>query len=131
MIVGQKKRKLGFLGLSFKAGTDDLRNSPAVAVIESLLGKGYDISIYDKNVRISHLTGTNKEYIDTHIPHLSRLMANDIAEIMDGSEVIIINTKEKEYAEALADYQGNAKIIDLVRIEKAAKNKAIYQGINW
>lgn len=131
MIMSQKKRKLGFLGLSFKAGTDDLRNSPAVTVIEALLGKGYDICIYDKNVRISHLTGTNKEYIDTHIPHLSKLMAGDISEVMDNSDVIIINTKEKEYAEALAEYKGDAKIIDLVRIEKAAKNKAIYQGINW
>ena len=131
MIVSQKRRKLGFLGLSFKAGTDDLRNSPAVTVIEALLGKGYDICIYDRNVRLSHLTGTNKEYIDTHIPHLSRLMANDISEVMDHSEVIVVNTKEKEYAEAIAGYEGNAKVIDLVRIDKVARSKAVYQGINW
>jgi GDP-mannose 6-dehydrogenase len=131
MIVSQKRRKLGFLGLSFKAGTDDLRNSPAVTVIEALLGKGYEICIYDRNVRVSHLTGTNKEYIDTHIPHLSRLMANDISEIMEHSEVIVVNTKEKEYAEAIATYEGKAKVIDLVRIDKTARSKAVYQGINW
>ncbi len=131
MIVSHKRRKLGFLGLSFKAGTDDLRNSPAVTVIEALLGKGYDIRIYDRNVRLSHLTGTNKEYIDTHIPHLSRLMANDISEVLEDSEVIVVNTKEKEYAEAIAGYEGNAKVIDLVRIDKIARSKAVYQGINW
>ncbi|HVG40533.1 MAG TPA: nucleotide sugar dehydrogenase, partial [Chitinophagaceae bacterium] len=83
------KKKLAFLGLSFKAGTDDLRNSPAVVVVETLLGKGYDICIYDKNVHISKLTGTNKEYIDRHIPHLSKLMVNHLDELIDNSDVIV------------------------------------------
>ncbi|MDB5287247.1 MAG: GDP-mannose dehydrogenase [Mucilaginibacter sp.] len=131
LIVSQKKQKLGFLGLSFKAGTDDLRNSPAVVVIETLLGKGYDISIYDKNVQVSRLTGTNKEYIDAHIPHLSKLMVNDIHEIMDKYEVIVVNNNEKEYADTLATWIGTATIIDLVRIDERVRQKPVYKGINW
>ncbi len=131
IIIEQKKKKLGFLGLSFKAGTDDLRNSPAVTVIESLLGKGYEVCIYDKNVQVSHLTGTNKEYIDAHIPHLSKLMVTDIDEILNKSEVIIINNKEREYADIFTNWSGHAKIIDMVRIESILTKIATYQGINW
>lgn len=131
LIIRQKKRKLGFLGLSFKAGTDDLRNSPAVSVIESLLGKGYEVSIYDRNVQVSRLTGTNKEYIDTHIPHLSKLMVDNIEDVLDQSEVIIINTKEEEYSARLAVWAGDAKIIDMVRLDEKVRNKAGYIGINW
>lgn len=131
MIIEQKKRKLGFLGLSFKAGTDDLRNSPAVTVVESLIGKGYEVCIYDKNVQLSHLTGTNKEYIDAHIPHLSKLMVHNIQEVLDNSEVIVVNNKEKEYADVLSNWGGNAKIIDMVRIDSLLHNKETYKGINW
>jgi GDP-mannose 6-dehydrogenase len=131
LIVGQKKRKLGFLGLSFKAGTDDLRNSPAVTVIESLIGKGYEVCIYDKNVQISRLTGTNKEYIDAHIPHLSKLMTDDLQELLSDSEVIIINNKEKEYLEAFSNWNGDAAIIDMVRMDNNIRNHSGYNGINW
>ncbi len=131
LIIKQKKRKLGFLGLSFKAGTDDLRNSPAVTVIETIIGKGYEVCIYDKNVQLSRLTGTNKEYIDTHIPHLSRLMTNNLQEVLDNAEVIIINNKEKEYSEVFANWNGNARIIDMVRLDGQIRNNPGYQGINW
>lgn len=131
LIISQKKQRLGFLGLSFKAGTDDLRNSPAVTVIETLLGKGYDIGIYDRNVQVSRLTGTNKEYIDAHIPHLSKLLAPELSDILDNYDVIIINTKEKEYAEALANWKGNAVIIDFVNMDSRVKAHSNYKGINW
>ena len=133
MIVNQKKRKLGFLGLSFKAGTDDLRNSPAVAVIEILLGKGYEITIYDKNVHLSKLTGTNKEYIDAHIPHLSKLMVSEIDELLKDSEVVIVNNKEKEYAELLGGWENenDKPIIDMVRLDETVRKKPGYIGINW
>jgi GDP-mannose 6-dehydrogenase len=123
-------KKLGFLGLSFKAGTDDLRNSPAVALIELLLGKGCDITIYDKNVNVSLLTGTNKEFIDKKIPHLSSLLVNSPKEVIDNCDVIIINTKEKEFL----DYVKQAKdkiIIDLVRLDESILGQSNYFGINW
>jgi GDP-mannose 6-dehydrogenase len=131
IIIKQKKRKLGFLGLSFKAGTDDLRNSPAVSVIETLIGKGYEVCIYDRNVQLSRLTGTNKEYIDMHIPHLSKLMVDSIDDILNNSEVIVINNKEDEYSDILLGWDGEAKIIDMVRLQESIRNKAGYIGINW
>ena len=126
-----KKRKLGFLGLSFKAGTDDLRNSPAVALIETLLGKGYEIAIYDQNVHLSNLTGTNKEYIDTHIPHLSKLMKSQISDLMRDSEIIIVNNKEKEYIDILTNVEWEHPIIDMVRLPREIREKKNYKGINW
>lgn len=131
VIQQTKKRKLGFLGLSFKAGTDDLRNSPAVTLIETLLGKGYEIAIYDKNVHLSNLTGTNKEYIDTHIPHLSKLMKSQISEVMRESELIIVNNKEKEYVDVLMNVEWEHPVIDMVRLPEDIRKKKNYKGINW
>jgi GDP-mannose 6-dehydrogenase len=125
-----KNKKLGFLGLSFKAGTDDLRNSPAVTVIESMLGKGFSISIYDKNVSISDLTGTNKEYINEHIPHLTKLMLDDIQQLISDSDVIIVSTKEKEFIHVLQTIN-EKQIVDLVHLGDEIKAKPNYYGINW
>lgn len=131
MIQASGKRKLGFLGLSFKAGTDDLRNSPAVALIETLLGKGYEIAIYDKNVHLSNLTGTNKEYINTHIPHLSCLMKPTIKELFENSDLIIVNNKEQEYTDTLMNTETEHPVIDMVRLPEIVRQKKNYQGINW
>jgi GDP-mannose 6-dehydrogenase len=125
------KRKLGFLGLSFKHGTDDLRNSPAVTVIETLLGKGYEIKIYDKNINLSKLTGTNKEYIDKHIPHLSKLMVNYLEEMVEEAEVLVINNREKEYLDILSETESGAYVIDMVRVPEPVRKRKNYIGINW
>jgi len=123
-------KKLGFLGLSFKAGTDDLRNSPAVQVIETLLGKGCSIKIYDKNINISRLTGTNREFIDKKIPHLSSLMVDSINDIILSSEVIIVNTKEEEFKTLLLKIEDQL-IIDFVRLDERFLEKENYIGLNW
>ncbi|MGF1585941.1 MAG: nucleotide sugar dehydrogenase [Bacteroidales bacterium] len=123
-------KTLGFLGLSFKAGTDDLRNSPAVAVIETLLGKGCDIMIYDQNINLSMLTGTNKEFIDSRIPHLSALLRTDINEVVNESDVIIINNKEPEFNNAVMAAEDKV-IIDFVRINGEILSNGNYIGINW
>jgi len=123
-------KKLGFLGLSFKDGTDDLRNTPAVAVIESLVGKGCDISIYDKNINLSLLTGTNKEFIESRIPHLSSLMIDDLQKIIHNCDVIIVNTKEKEFIPYLSNADDKI-IIDMVRLDENLLHKSNYIGINW
>ncbi|WP_319480772.1 UDP-glucose/GDP-mannose dehydrogenase family protein [uncultured Draconibacterium sp.] len=130
LILNHWNKKLGFLGLSFKAGTDDLRNSPAVAVIERLIGKGCEISIYDKNINLSLLTGTNKEFIDEKIPHLSSFLVNSTQEIIDNCDVIIVNNKEKEFTDILKNV--NSKIIiDMVRLDESLISKQNYTGINW
>ena len=123
-------KKLGFLGLSFKAGTDDLRNSPAVRVVEALLGKGANINIYDKNINTTMLTGTNRDYIDARIPHLSKLLVSDLKTLVQDSEVLIINTKEEEF-KALASEFSDKIIIDFVRLDESLLNNENYIGINW
>ena len=123
-------KKLGFLGLSFKEGTDDLRNSPAVSIIESLIGKGCDICIFDRNINISLLTGTNKEYIDSKIPHLSSLMVESPKKVIDQAEVIIVNTKEKEFISLLQE-SSDKTIIDMVRLDESLLSNPNYIGINW
>lgn len=123
-------KKLGFLGLSFKEGTDDLRNSPAVRVIEALIGQGKDIAIYDKNINLSILTGTNKDYIYSRIPHLSKLLEPNLDTLIDESEVLIICTKEKEFKDKLISLENKA-IIDFVRLSEDLIEKENYVGINW
>jgi GDP-mannose 6-dehydrogenase len=123
-------KKLGFLGLSFKAGTDDLRNSPAVSVIESLLGKGCHIKIYDKNVNLATLTGANKEFIEARIPHLRKLMIDDPEKLIAESEVIIINTKDQDFEYLVKDITDKI-IIDFVRIDESMLSKSNYIGGNW
>ncbi len=123
-------KKLGFLGLSFKAGTDDLRNSPGVTVIESLLGKGCDIKIYDKNINLAMLTGTNKDYINSRIPHLATLLTDDPVRLINDCDVIIINTKEPEFSGYLENLK-NKVIIDFVRVDEHLILNDNYFGINW
>jgi GDP-mannose 6-dehydrogenase len=130
LIYKHWNKKLGFLGLSFKAGTDDLRNSPAVAVIEALLGKGCDLGVYDKNINVSLLTGTNKEFINAKIPHLSNLLVQDAKNLVAASEVIIVNTKEKEFSNLLKE-SSDKIIIDFVNLNEDIKKFPNYIGINW
>lgn len=130
MIFKYWNKKLGFLGLSFKAGTDDLRNSPAVNVIETLLGKGCEMAIYDKNINLAMLTGTNKEYINSRIPHLATLLTDDPNQLVENSDVIIVNTREPEFISLVSDIEDKI-IIDFVRLDERLLSKNNYFGINW
>lgn len=123
-------KKLGFLGLSFKEGTDDLRNSPGVRVIEAMLGKGAKIQIYDRNISLTMLTGTNKDYIEKRIPHLSQLLIPDLKDLIENVDVIIINTKEPEFYDHISTIEDKI-IIDFVRLNEALLTKKNYTGINW
>jgi GDP-mannose 6-dehydrogenase len=126
------KKRVGLLGFSFKAGTDDLRESPIVILAEALLGKGYDLRIYDRNVSIARLVGANKEYINTQIPHLSSLLCETIDEVLDHSEVIVVGNAAPEFADALKRTRADQTIVDLVRVKTAREDiPADYQGICW
>lgn len=129
-LVSLGKKRIGFLGISFKEGTDDLRNSPALTVIETLLGKGFSICIYDKNVRLAQLTGTNKQFIDERIPHLANYLTDDLESVIEGSDIIVITTKEKIFIEKLK-YVEEKHLVDLVRLDDSLLNKSNYFGINW
>ena len=122
-------KNVGILGLSFKEGTDDLRYSPIVEVAEHLLGKGYHLKIYDKNVKTSSLTGTNKDYIDSHIPHLAELISDDLDKVLNDAELVIITHKLPELEGIISKFP-NKKFIDLVRLIDN-KTQGNYEGICW
>ncbi|UCH14220.1 MAG: GDP-mannose dehydrogenase, partial [Bacteroidales bacterium] len=96
----------------------------------TLLGKGHNIKIYDKNVQISRLTGTNKEYIDKHIPHLAKLMINNPEKLISNSDVIVVTNSEKEFSQLL-NKTNDKLIVDLVRMPEIIRIKSNYYGINW
>jgi GDP-mannose 6-dehydrogenase len=131
LIVDQGKRKVGILGFSFKADTDDLRESPLVEVIESLIGKGYDLRLYDKNVRMASITGSNRDYILNHIPHISRLMVESIAELLTHAEVIVVGNSSAEFKDILSKVRPGQMVIDLVRISVGRTEAGRYEGICW
>lgn len=130
-IIESKGRKtVGILGLSFKAGTDDLRNSPIVDVAQALYGKGYDIRIYDKNVRVSQLTGTNADFISAKLPHLHEIITDDLDAVCSACDVLVVTNKEKEFACLPEKYPGKC-IVDLVRQFKEMDYEGNYEGISW
>lgn len=128
LIEAHKVKHIGILGLSFKAGTDDLRYSPIVEVAEYFLGKGCSIKIFDKNVTLSKISGTNKEYIDYHIPHLSELLNEDIESVIEHSELLVITHKIDGIVDLIDKYK-NKKFIDLVGLTN--KKFDNYEGICW
>jgi GDP-mannose 6-dehydrogenase len=129
LVLAQGKRKIGILGLSFKAGTDDLRESPAVDLVERLIGKGCEVSIYDRNVEMASLVGANKDYILNQIPHISRLLVSSLSEITSRCEVLVIGNRSPEFEAVLQGHAG--KVIDLVRIVDDLPENDQYEGLCW
>jgi GDP-mannose 6-dehydrogenase len=126
------RKNIGLLGFSFKAGTDDLRESPIVILAEMLLGKGCSLCIYDKNVSLAKLVGANKEYIERQIPHLSSLLCGTIDDVIGNSEVIVVGNQSLEFREALTRCRPDQIIIDLVRLPIVSSLlQADYRGICW
>ena len=136
MIRASGKRRIGLLGLSFKEGTDDLRESPVVTLAEQLIGKGYELTIFDRNVRLASLLGANKEYILNHIPHISRLLVDRPEELFERSDCIVAATGEKDFGAFLETHGRGKVILDLVGIwpvtrQSPADNSGSYDGIAW
>ena len=125
------KKKIGFLGFSFKAGTDDLRESPVVEVIEALLGKGYSIKLYDCNVNLARLIGANKTYIEQRIPHIAQLMYEKIEDVVSDSEVIVIGNNSDEFRETLSVIGKDKIVFDLVRVNRNLQSGSNYIGLAW
>ena len=125
-------KKLGFLGLSFKGGTDDLRESPMVDLIETMLGKGFSVRIYDPYVSLGRLLGANKEYIEQEIPHLSNLLSASASELIEQCDVIVVGHKLEDPKAVLAQVSQRHVVIDLARAcdgHLAAAGE--YYGICW
>jgi GDP-mannose 6-dehydrogenase len=125
-------RQVGLFGFSFKAGTDDLRESPMVILAEALLGKGFSLAIYDRNVSLARLVGANKQYIEQQIPHLSRHLCDSLDDVIDKSEVIVVGNAAPEFAEAVTRCRPGQTVIDLVRLPlDFSRVQAHYHGICW
>ncbi len=131
LITGLGKKRVGVLGFSFKAGTDDLRESPLVEVIERLLGKGYDIRIYDRDVSVAKLVGANRHYLLNHIPHISNLMVEQIDDIFEHAEVIVVGNASHEFRDVLQRRHKDQVVVDLVRITAETSQEGTYYGICW
>jgi GDP-mannose 6-dehydrogenase len=127
-----KGRTLGFLGLSFKGGTDDLRESPIVEVIEAMLGKGFEVTIYDRHVSLAKLMGANKHYIEKEIPHISRHICGSVDELLAACDVIVISNRSPEFREVLRRSRPGQTVIDLVRmVEDPSAGAGAYHGLCW
>jgi len=131
LIAAQGPRRVGMLGLSFKAGTDDLRESPLVELAERLIGKGFDVRIFDPNVNLSVLLGANREYIQTRIPHVSRLMVTSAEELLAHAEVVVVGQNGGAYDEALVSLGKDRLLIDLASLTPNTPSSASYHGICW
>jgi GDP-mannose 6-dehydrogenase len=131
LIVNRGQTRVGVLGFSFKAGTDDLRESPLIEVIERLIGKGYDLRIYDKNVSIARLVGANRDFILNKIPHISKLMVGDIDTVLNHAQTVVIGNKDPDFDRVPEKLREGQVLVDFVRIVERGKMNGNYDGICW
>jgi GDP-mannose 6-dehydrogenase len=136
LISATGRRRVGLLGLSFKEGTDDLRESPVVTMAEQLIGKGYELCIYDRNVRLASLMGANRDYILNIIPHIGRLLVDQPEQLFTQSDVVVVACADKEFAGLLTRFAAHKIIIDLVgvagaSVEAGGESMDSYHGIAW
>ncbi|TRX75565.1 GDP-mannose 6-dehydrogenase [Pseudomonas mangiferae] len=130
IISSHEKRKVALLGLSFKAGTDDLRESPLVELAEMLIGKGFDLSIYDRNVEYARVYGANKDYIESKIPHVSSLLNSDLTKVIDDADIIVLGNSDEQFASLAHDAPHGKQIVDLVGFMPRASIQGA-EGICW
>lgn len=127
------KRKVGVLGLSFKSGTDDLRESPLIQLVKRLLGEGCEVQIWDKNVSLGKLVGANRRYLEEVIPHISSLLIPEMKSVIASSEVVVVGTREADSAALDSCLREDQSVIDLVNLDPShrLKGKSHYEGICW
>lgn len=131
LIMNRGHKRVGFLGFSFKEGTDDLRESPMIDIIEWLVGKGYDLRIYDRNVKVASLVGANRDYILNKIPHISRLMVQEIDDVLHHAETVVIGNRDPEFRDVTQKLRHDQQMVDLVRISEKRSGDGNYTGICW
>ena len=131
MIVGYGKKKIGVIGLSFKEGTDDLRESPMVQLVEMLIGKGYQLKIYDPIVRLSSIAGANRRYIKKEIPHIASLMTSSLAGLLRDADVVVLGQDSAEWRQHVHRVRREQVVVDLVRTRTRKQIKGVYRGLCW
>jgi GDP-mannose 6-dehydrogenase len=133
LVLATGKKKIGMLGISFKAATDDLRESPQVQLVKRLLGEGRQMQIWDDNVSLGRLIGSNRQYIEEVIPHIGSLLRQTLDEVLKDAEVIVVGTRGVNREELQSKLRPEQVVIDLVNLEKARRMKTpgSYEGICW
>jgi len=133
LVIADGRRKVSIFGLSFKPGTDDLRESPMVELAERLIGKGFDVKIYDATVVLSRLVGANRAYLNQQLPHISHLLSDDVQEVLDHGDVLIAGSTDSEIVDAMSNAGASKLVIDLVRLPNVDTLRAAgdYRGIGW
>ena len=129
-ILSFEQRRIGLYGLSFKVGTDDLRESPLVRLAELLIGKGCELKIYDPNIDPNEFVGANKEYMEKHLPHLGKLLVNDANELTSSSDVVVIGHKTPRSEEYVKSIPESVRVFDLVRLDEGIGRKNVI-GLYW
>jgi GDP-mannose 6-dehydrogenase len=130
-VIETGKRSIGVIGLSFKAGTDDLRESPLVAMVEHFIGKGLDVCIYDPAVNIARLVGANRRFIEESIPHIASLMTTDVEQLIERSEILVVAMKSPEVMNAIARARPDQLVLDLAQLPDRRAGEADYRGVCW
>ncbi len=130
IIASYDKRKVALMGLSFKAGTDDLRESPLVELAEMLIGKGFDLSIYDSNVEYARVHGANRDYIESKIPHVSSLLRSDFDQVVANADVIILGNGDEAFAHLVERAPADKQVFDLVGFMRKSSGPGV-EGICW
>jgi len=131
-VLEGSKHRIGIVGLSFKQGTDDLRESPLVSMVECFIGKGLEVCIYDPSVNVARLVGANRKFIEESIPHIASLMTTDIKALIDRAEILVVAMKTPEVLAALAAHTRPAQItLDLAKLPDRRAGHAEYRGICW
>jgi GDP-mannose 6-dehydrogenase len=132
MVLATGSRRVGVLGLAFKAGTDDLRESPMVSLVEMLIGKGLQLAVYDRDVRSARLVGANKEYVEREIPHIWELMKGSVDDVLAHADTVVIGNGASEFRQIEPRLRDGQMVVDLVRaFGGRTSNGDGYQGICW
>ncbi len=132
IVTSKGLRRIGILGFSFKAGTDDLRESPMIEIIERLIGKGYDLRIYDKNVNLARLIGANRDFILNRIPHISRLMVDSVDVVLDHAQTVVVGNKDPDFSAISSQLRSDQVLVDFVRLtNNKTREGSNYDGICW
>jgi GDP-mannose 6-dehydrogenase len=131
-LLARDKRRIGFIGLSFKTGTDDLRESPLVVLAEQLIGKGMQLSIFDPEVHLARLLGANRNFIEKHLPHIGAMLQTDMQSVVDSSDVLVVGMSGNAVFDMLAKRcRADQYVLDLVQIPNRGAIAARVEGLCW
>ncbi len=131
LIIDKGHRRVGILGFSFKAGTDDLRESPVIEIIERLAGKGFDLRIYDRNVQLASLVGANRDFILNRIPHISKLMVETADQVLEHAQTVVIGNNDPGFRSVPERLRAGQVLVDFVRVADRRSEDGVYDGICW